>query len=96
MKNLINFYIKFNAESDYNMVFINQMEHYLRLKSGGHSMQWVNSPCDMCKNMRKEKVNKYHPTCNAFSEGIPYDFLRENNVIKIKECNNGIGYEKKQ
>lgn len=30
--------------------------------------------------------------CDAFPEGIPYDF-DETVVTELKECNNGIGYE---
>ena len=48
-------------------------------------MQCINTPCDRCKNIRKKMVNKYHPTCDAFPDGIPYKFLRENDVTQIKE-----------
>lgn len=59
-------------------------------------MQCIETPCDRCQNKRKEMINKYHPTCNAFPDGIPYKFLRENDVTQIKECNNGIGFEEEQ
>ena len=61
-------------------------------------MQCINTPCDRCIHMREEmaKDNKYKSTCDAFPEGIPYKFLRENNVMQIKECNNGIGFEEKE
>ena len=61
-------------------------------------MIFLNDPCDRCIHMREDmaKDNKYKPTCDAFPEGIPYVFLRKNNVKKIEECNNGIGFEEKK
>ena len=34
------------------------------------------------------------PTCDAFPDGVPYDFDNGRSK-KLKICNNGIGYEKK-
>lgn len=56
-------------------------------------MQYINHPCDRCIHSRDKMINKYQPTCDAFPDGIPYKFLRENNVTEISECNNGICFE---
>ena len=59
-------------------------------------MQCIDAPCDRCIHKRKEKINKYRPTCDAFPKGIPYDYYMEIDVTQIKECNNGIGFEEKK
>lgn len=45
--------------------------------------------CDDCK--RRTGTKGYLPTCEAFPNGVPYDF--DNGRDKeLKTCNNGIGY----
>ena len=46
--------------------------------------------CDKCKHKRANKG--FQMCCDAFPDGIPYDF-DETVVKELKECNNGIGYE---
>lgn len=48
------------------------------------------SDCNNCKHKR-ENIG-FQMACEAFPDGIPYDF-DESKVKDIKECNNGIGYE---
>lgn len=48
------------------------------------------SPCSNCKHKR-EKIG-FQMACDAFPDGMPYDF-NDDIVEEIKECNNGIGYE---
>lgn len=43
--------------------------------------------CVFCKNLIQDDEEF---RCSAFPEGIPEDILWE---AKIRECNNGIGYE---
>ena len=50
------------------------------------------SDCAYCIHRRENKG--YQMTCDAFPEGVPYEF-DDNNVKEIKECNNGIGYKEK-
>lgn len=50
--------------------------------------------CVYCKHNRKELVCGWKGACDAFPEGIPYDFDL-GSVRKNKECNNGIGFEPK-
>lgn len=48
------------------------------------------SYCNKCKHKLENKG--FQMCCHAFPNGIPYSF-NDDNVKKIKECNNGIGYE---
>ena len=48
------------------------------------------SYCNNCKHIRPNEGFKM--VCDAFPDGIPYDF-DDNKVKEIKECNNGIKYE---
>ena len=50
--------------------------------------------CGSCKNVLKEKINGYIPTCKAYPEGIPSNMFKLD-VRELKECNNGIKYEEK-
>lgn len=49
--------------------------------------------CATCKHVR-DNIDGWKACCDAFPEGYPqkFDF---GSVKKKKECNNGIGYEKK-
>lgn len=49
----------------------------------------VEDLCDTCKYARG--VKNYHPFCDAFPEGIPYDHYLYDD--KKNHCNNGIKYE---
>lgn len=48
------------------------------------------SDCDNCKH--RKGMKGCLPACDAFPEGIPYEF-DDSKVIELKECKNGIGYE---
>ena len=49
--------------------------------------------CDDCKH-KTGKIG-FMPTCDAFPDGIPYEFDTYRDK-ELKTCNNGIGYEKKE
>ena len=49
--------------------------------------------CDDCKH-KTGKIG-FMPTCDAFPDGIPYEFDNYRDK-ELKTCNNGIGYEKKE
>lgn len=51
------------------------------------------SDCDLCKHCKG--INKGHPVCKAFPNGIPFSHM-DKNLKELKECNNGIGYEPKE
>lgn len=52
--------------------------------------------CRRCKNFFPEEDIFDEWKCNAFPNGIPYEhFTFMNNFNPPKNCNNGIGYEKK-
>ena len=48
--------------------------------------------CDDCKHITGMKG--FMPTCDAFPDGIPYEF-DNGRGNKLETCNNGIGYEKR-
>ena len=48
-----------------------------------------------CKHQRDKLLDGWIPCCDAFPEGIPLDF-KFGKVKEMKECNNGIGFEKKE
>lgn len=50
--------------------------------------------CDECIHKR-ENIDGWKCACDAFPEGIPNDIILKTDVRKLKECNNGIKYEKK-
>lgn len=54
----------------------------------------VDCACDSCIHQR-ENIDGWKCACDAFPEGISKKFLFEIDPRKIKECNNGIGYEEK-
>lgn len=54
----------------------------------------VNYACDSCIHQR-ENIDGWKCACDAFPEGIPGEWITKKNPRKYKECNNGIGYEKK-
>ena len=52
----------------------------------------VEYSCDNCIHRRKP-IDGWKCACDAFPEGIPADIILKSNPSKLKECNNGIGYE---
>ena len=46
--------------------------------------------CSKCKN--RMGFDKGHTICKAFPMGVPYEH-QEKDLISIKKCNNGIGFE---
>lgn len=57
-------------------------------------MIFIDTPCDHCKHIRPN-LDGWKMNCDAFPEGLPKRFMLDNDVTKLKECNNGIGYEQK-
>ena len=53
------------------------------------------SDCFECKHQRDKLLDGWIPCCDAFPDGIPLDF-KFGKVKEMKECNNGIGFEKKR
>ena len=54
----------------------------------------IDHPCDSCIHQR-ENIDGWKCACDAFPDGIPVDYMLKSDPSKQKECNNGIGYEKK-
>lgn len=54
----------------------------------------VDYPCDRCIHQR-ENIDGWKAACDAFPDGIPMDLISKHDPSKLSECNNGIGYEKK-
>lgn len=55
----------------------------------------VGIPCGNCKHIRPNK-DGWQCVCDAFPDGIPDDNLfykSEEELLEMKVCNNGIGYE---
>lgn len=52
------------------------------------------SDCCECKYQRDELLDGWIPCCDAFPDGIPLNF-KFGKAKELKECNNGIGFEKK-
>ena len=50
--------------------------------------------CDSCIH-RRPNTDGGEWACDAFPDGIPNALVFKSNPAKLKECNNGIGYEKK-
>lgn len=48
--------------------------------------------CDSCKNLIEIKNGMF--SCKAFPNGVPFEHM-DRDLKKIKQCNNGIGYEPK-
>ena len=57
-------------------------------------MIYLNLPCDQCAHKR-ENIDGWKCACDAFPDGIPIDLMFKSDPSKLSECNNGIGYEKK-
>lgn len=55
----------------------------------------VNLACDECKH-GLPMIDRCTIPCKAFPEGIPIKFMMHENPRKLKECNNGIGFERKE
>ncbi|WP_147613853.1 glutamyl-tRNA amidotransferase [Treponema pectinovorum] len=49
--------------------------------------------CAVCIHQRHDLKDGWIPTCDAFPDGKPKNF-NYGRVTEMKECNNGIGYEK--
>ena len=56
-------------------------------------MIYIDYPCDRCVHQR-ENIDGWRCACDAFPDGTP-DWIYRTNIRNLKECNNGIGYEKK-
>ena len=54
-------------------------------------MIYVDWACDKCAN-RIGMKDGWKPICKAFPDGIPVEMLNTD-PAKLKECNNGIGFE---
>lgn len=54
----------------------------------------IDYACDNCKHQRPN-IDGWNCACDAFPEGIPGEFMCYSDPKKLKECNNGIGYEPK-
>lgn len=52
----------------------------------------VNYPCMNCIHIRPN-IDGWKCACDAFPDGIPDKYLFFEDVTKLSECNNGIGYE---
>ena len=50
--------------------------------------------CDDCEHIRKERIDGWNVACDAFPKGIPAEHLKQD-VRKLKECSNDIGYKEK-
>lgn len=57
-------------------------------------MTLIDLDCDNCIHKREKISNECFP-CDAFPEGIPLDYYIYDRSDK-KECNNGIGFVKKE
>lgn len=57
-------------------------------------MIYLNLTCDQCAHQR-ENIDGWKCACDAFPDGIPIDLMFKSDPSKLSECNNGIGYEKK-
>lgn len=56
-------------------------------------MSVIFSVCAECKNYQGG-IGKGWPTCPAFPEGIPREYLRnEIDVKKLEECGNGTSFK---
>ena len=51
--------------------------------------------CDQCSH-RMKNADGWKAVCDAFPDGIPIDLMFKSDPSKLKECNNGIGYEEKK
>lgn len=54
----------------------------------------VDYACERCKHSR-DLIDGWNMACDAFPEGLPPKFL-DKDVENMPECNNGIGYERKE
>ena len=69
-------------------------KHYLiELLMGEKKMICIDCLCDSCIHQR-ENIDGWKCACDAFPDGTP-DWIYRTNIRNLKECNNGIGYEKK-
>lgn len=57
-------------------------------------MIFLDTPCEKCKHIRPN-IDGWLVNCDAFPDGLPEKFPGDKDVRKLKECNNGIGYEPK-
>jgi len=52
----------------------------------------IDYPCDRCK-YKRPNIDGWKCVCDAFPQGIPKEHIFEKNIVKLKECNNGMGYD---
>lgn len=55
----------------------------------------IDDHCSACKHIR-DNIDGWKMACDAFPDGIPNEILlmKKEEWTKMRECNNGIGYEK--
>lgn len=81
-------------ESSTLQKFRKMRKHYLiELLMREKKMICIDYPCDSCIHQR-ENIDGWKCACDAFPDGTP-DWIYRTNIRNLKECNNGIGYEKK-
>ncbi len=87
---------KGNAAGDAGRVCLLKMRKrcLIELLMREKKMICIDHPCDSCIHQR-ENIDGWKCACDAFPDGIPVDYMLKSDPSKQKECNNGIGYEKK-
>ncbi len=56
---------------------------------------YINDPCDKCIHQHKELFDGWLMACDAFPNGLPLEHIYPD-LEKLKECNNGIGFEPRE
>lgn len=47
--------------------------------------------CSYCKHKRPKK-DGWRACCDAFPDGIPFDFVSERDIVNFEDCVPGIGF----